>query len=156
MRKYGLAHLLIVFLIAVCGGCSNVCQDPHSVNFNQAGKCIDVAGNIAGTYNGILQDSTVTGNTQYTVVIKVTKTNNSDVSVQLTSPTGAPFTPFNASVVSTSAGYDLTVIADGTVTGAAANYGSQADGVYFSSNGQLSFYTMSTSGTLEAFTGLRH
>jgi hypothetical protein len=156
MNKSRLIYVLVVLLIAACGGCSNVCQDPHSINFNQAGKCIDVTGDAIGTYSGTLQDSSASGAAYYNVVIKISKVNNTNVSVQLLSPAGTPFTPFTAAVSTNSVGYYLAVNSDSaTVTGAAAAYGSQADGVYFSYNKQLSFYALSAGGTFEAFRGTK-
>ena len=156
MNKSGLVYVFVFLLIAACSSCSNVCQDPHSINFNQAGGCIDLTGGAIGTYSGTLQDSSASGAAYYTVVIKIAKINNSNVSVQLLSPAGTPFTPFTAVVSTNTVGYYLAVNTDSaTVTGAAGAYGSQADGVYFAYNKQLSFYALSTSGTFEAFRGTK-
>jgi hypothetical protein len=153
MKKSGLFYLLSLLMIAACGGCSNVCQDPHSGNFNQAGKCIDVASNVTGTYSGTLCDSSASGARYYTVVLKMTKINNTNISVQLSSPSGTPFTAFDASVAAVGNEYYLSVTNDGNVSGAAAIYGTVADGIYRPNGRQLFFYTKTVSGTFESFAG---
>ena len=149
----------MIGLLAGLSSCSNVCQEPHSINFNQTGKCIDLSSNVTGRYSGTLRDSTSSSGTSYQVVLSVSKLNNSNVSVSLVSPTTAPFTAFTALVLQSNNGYYLSVISDSAamLTGGAAAYNSQADGVYFSSNGQLSLYveTNTQAGNFESFTGLR-
>jgi hypothetical protein len=155
MKKASLVSVLVISLLVVYSGCSNVCQDTHSVNFNQAGKCIDLASNITGNYSGTLRDSLASAVTQYSVILKVSKVNNSNVSVQLVSPAATPFTAFSATVVSSADGYYLAINADSSVKGAAVAYGSPADGIYVSLSRQLSVYAESTGGTFEAFTGTK-
>ena len=154
MGKSFFISALCICLFALLSGCDTVCQDPHSPNFNQVGGCINVAGNITGTYSGTLRDSAGSA-TSYAVMLKLTQIDNSDVSVQLVSPLTAPFTPFKATVVSSATGYYLSIISDSTISRAAMAYGSPADGVYLSSGKQLSVYAQTHSGTFEAFTGIK-
>lgn len=140
-------------MVAVCGGCSNVCQDPHSGNFNQTGKCIDVSSNITGSFNGSVRDSSASGATSYNVVLKITKLNNTNVSVQLSSPSGTPFVNFDASVAAVGNEYYLSVTNDGNISGAASLYGTVADGIYNPNGRQLFFYAQTVSATFESFVG---
>lgn len=156
-KSFVIATLFCCLLIAA-GGCSNVCQEPHSVNFNQTGACIDVTGGVIGTYSGTLRDSSGSTGTSYTIQLKITKIDNSDVSVQLLSPRTAPFTGFSAAVASSQYGYSLSVNSDSTIKGAAAAYASAYDGIYVSSGKQLYLYAETdphTNPAFEAFMGAR-
>jgi hypothetical protein len=157
MKNRGIITALIVICLLMAGGCSNVCQEPHSINFNQQGPCIDMTGSVTGTYSGTLRDSTGGSGTSYPVQIKISKVDNSDVSVQLLSPLTAPFTGFNASVAISRYGYYLAVTADSpSIVGAAATYISPADGVYVSSDNTLDLFAEAnpyTTPTFEEFIG---
>jgi hypothetical protein len=157
-KSFVIAALFSCLLIAA-GGCSNVCQEPHSVNFNQTGACIDVTGGVIGTYSGTLRDSSGSTGTSYTIQLKITKIDNGDVSVRLLSPQTAPFTGFSAAVASSQYGYSLEVnSSDSTIKGAAAAYGSMYDGIYVSSGKQLYLYAETnprTNPVFEAFVGTK-
>ena len=150
--------ILSICLLLASGGCSTVCQQPGSPNFNQNGTCIDLSGNVAGTYSGMLKDTASGSSTMTAVQIKINKVNNGIVTVQLVSPTTASFTTFTATVASSIGGYYLNVVGDSTVTGAGTVYGSAADGVYVSTGKVLTTYTKSNpygAGTYEIFNGTK-
>jgi hypothetical protein len=157
MKRFFTA-MMAACLIAACQSCSNVCQDPHSPNFNTAGKCMDIASSVTGTYSGTLRDSTSgSSGSSYSVQLSLTKVDNSTVSVKLIWPAGTPFTPFNATVLTSPSGYYLAVKPDGSLTGAAAAYGMSTDGYYTSSTRALGIYVEADTarGSFEAFEGTR-
>lgn len=159
MKKSGLIPAIIICVIAACSSCSNVCQDPHSSNFNQTGTCIDATGGVIGTYTGMLRDSVGGVGSSYAVQLKISKLNNSNVSVQLVSPAGAPFTPFTALVFSSASGNSMAVNSDSInhIIGAGTAYASAEDGIYLSTYKQIYLYveTNTNSNSFESFVGIK-